>query len=169
MILENIRKKIISFDRIEKQVSDWKSKGETIVFTNGCFDIVHLGHITYLAKAADLGTKLIIGLNSDKSVKKIKGENKPIMDENSRAIVLASLSFVSAVVVFEEETPIKLIEKIIPNVLVKGGDYKPEDIVGYNITIKNKGIVKVIALVEGYSSKIAFKKFCKFVFFLLNI
>jgi rfaE bifunctional protein nucleotidyltransferase chain/domain len=127
-------------------------KNKNIVFTNGCFDIVHRGHIEYLAQAAQLGDNLIIGLNSDESVTKLKGENRPIQDQLSRAIILASMQFVSAVVIFSEETPYNLINVIKPKILVKGSDYKISDIVGSDIVIANGGEVKTIEFVDGYSS-----------------
>lgn len=158
MILEKIQQKILTNKSLQNKISEWKANKEVIVFTNGCFDILHPGHITYLAKAAELGTKIIIGINTDNSVKRIKGNNRPILDEDSRALLLASISFIDAVVFFDEDTPIKLIEKIIPNILVKGKDYKAEDIVGYDVVTKNGGKVETIDLVEGYSTTMIEKK-----------
>jgi rfaE bifunctional protein nucleotidyltransferase chain/domain len=130
----------------------WKFQGKKIVFTNGCFDILHLGHIYYLSKAKDLGDLLIIGLNTDESVHRIKGGNRPIQDEISRAMVLASLGFVDFVVFFGEDTPYNLIKITQPDILVKGADYKPEDIVGYDI-VKNKGgEIVTIEYLPGYST-----------------
>ena len=126
--------------------------GKKIVFTNGCFDLLHLGHIDYLSKAADLGDVLIIGLNSDLSVSRIKGNTRPLQDERSRAMVLASLGFVDVVVLFGDDTPYELIKATQPDILVKGADYKPEDIVGYDI-VKNKGgEIITIDFLEGYST-----------------
>ncbi len=130
----------------------WKFKGKRIVFTNGCFDIIHPGHIAYLSKAKDFGDILVIGLNSDDSVRQLKGENRPIIPEKERAFMLASLRFVDAVVVFDEETPINLIEMLQPDVLVKGKDYKAEEIVGYDIVKAKGGTVETIELVEGFST-----------------
>lgn len=130
----------------------WKSEGEKVVFTNGVFDLLHIGHITYMAKAAELGDKLIIGLNADSSVKRIKGEDRPVNDQNSRALLLAALFFVDAVVVFEEDTPHQLISTLLPDILVKGADYAIESIVGGKEVIANGGEVKTIEFVEGYSS-----------------
>ena len=136
----------------------WKFKNDKIVFTNGCFDILHKGHIEYLAKARSLGTKLIIGLNTDASVKRLKGDSRPVNDEKARALLLASLIFVDEVILFDTDTPRDLIEFIQPDVLVKGGDYKPEDIVGYNI-VKNKGgEVVTIDFIEGYSTTSTIEK-----------
>ena len=125
---------------------------EGCVFTNGCFDILHRGHIDVLAKTADLGDKLIIGLNSDSSIRKLKEENRPIVDEKSRALLLAAFSFVDAIVLFSEQTPINLITDIRPDILAKGGDYKIEEIVGYEVVQQNGGEVITIPLTEGFSS-----------------
>ncbi|MEI8046454.1 MAG: D-glycero-beta-D-manno-heptose 1-phosphate adenylyltransferase [Bacteroidota bacterium] len=126
--------------------------GKKIVFTNGCFDLLHLGHIDYLSKAADFGDMLIVGLNSDLSVSRIKGNTRPLQDERSRAMVLASLGFVDVVVLFGDDTPYELIKATQPDILVKGADYKPEDIVGYDI-VKNKGgEIITIDFLEGYST-----------------
>ena len=130
----------------------WKLKDERIVFTNGCFDILHRGHITYLAAAADLGTKLIVGINSDASVKKLKGATRPINTFEDRALALAAFGFIDAVVEFDEDTPEKLIELISPQTLVKGGDYKIEKIVGAQWVSQNGGETIVIPFIEGYST-----------------
>ena len=129
-----------------------KEDGKKIVFTNGCFDIIHVGHVRYLSKAKELGDILIIGLNSDKSVKKLKGEDRPVNCFEDRAILLSSLRFVDSVIMFEEQTPDNLIKQIIPDILVKGGDYKLEDITGYQTVIKNGGQVKTLSFYDGYSS-----------------
>ena len=126
--LQNIKSKIYTLSDLKIQTDKWKEKGDKIVFTNGCFDLVHRGHVEVLANTSDLGDKLIIGLNSDISIQELKGEKRPIIDENSRAILLASLQFVDAIVLFSEETPEKLIETIIPNILAKGGDYQVTEI-----------------------------------------
>ena len=149
-----IRKKIFTSADADYQrmLNIWQFQGKKIVFTNGCFDILHLGHIDYLSKAKDLGDVLIIGLNTDLSVSKIKGNNRPIQDENSRAMILASVGFVDAVVFFGEDTPYNLIKITQPNILVKGADYKAENIVGYDI-VKNKGgEIITIEFLEGYST-----------------
>ena len=129
-----------------------KSEGKKIVFTNGCFDLLHVGHIKYLSQAKDLGDILIIGLNSDKSVKKLKGNNRPINSFEDRAKLLAALKSVDLVIMFEEQTPENLIKEIIPDVLVKGGDYDIEEIVGYQTVINNGGQVKTLSFYDGYSS-----------------
>ena len=129
-----------------------KSEGKKIVFTNGCFDLLHVGHIKYLSQAKDLGDILIIGLNSDKSVKKLKGDNRPINSFEDRAKLLAALKSVDLVIKFEEQTPENLIKEIIPDVLVKGGDYDIKEIVGYQTVIDNGGQVKTLSFYDGYSS-----------------
>jgi D-glycero-beta-D-manno-heptose 1-phosphate adenylyltransferase len=144
----------IHLDRseLESILAVWRFKDQRIVFTNGCFDIIHRGHVEYLAKAASLGDQLIIGLNTDASVKRLKGTTRPVQDENTRALVLAAFGFVSKVVLFDEDTPYELIKLIQPKVLVKGGDYKASDIVGYDIVTSNGGSVETIDLVEGHST-----------------
>ena len=143
--------KVFDIDSINEKVNNWKSKNH-IVFTNGCFDILHLGHIDYLFKASKLGDKLIVGINTDKSIQRIKGGNRPIQNETSRTSILASLSCVDAVVLFHEDTPKQLIELIQPNTLVKGADYKVEDIAGSDFVITNGGNVETIPFLEGYST-----------------
>ena len=150
--LNTIQKKIFSLDELKTQVDSWKKSENKIVFTNGCFDIVHRGHIEVLARTADLGDKLIIGLNSDNSIKKLKGENRPIVNEKSRAILLASLAFVDVVVLFSEETPINLISTLLPNILAKGGDYDISTIVGNEVVKNNGGEVILVPFVDGFSS-----------------
>lgn len=144
--------KIKSQKELKSQVEAWKKAGEKVVFTNGCFDILHLGHIDYLEKARSLGDRLIVGLNSDDSVTKLKGPNRPINKEYARSRMLAALTFVDGVTVFEEETPKELIEYLIPSILVKGSDYTIETIVGADIVLRNGGEVKTINLVSGYST-----------------
>lgn len=156
---EIIQRKI--FDRIslEKQLHVWRLQEKKIVFTNGCFDILHYGHIHYLSRASDLGNVLIIGVNADASVKKLnKGSSRPLQDEQSRATILASLGFVSAVVIFEEDTPYELIRLIQPDFLVKGGDWKTEDIVGYDIVKSKGGEVLSLEFIEGFSTTSIEKK-----------
>tara|TARA_B100001250_G_C19581610_1_gene692306 strand:+ start:53 stop:544 length:492 start_codon:yes stop_codon:yes gene_type:complete len=150
--LKEIKHKIFDLNSLKTQVFSWKKNGYKIVFTNGCFDIIHRGHIEVLSKSSDLGDKLIVGLNSDISIKKLKGENRPILDEYSRAISLAALSFVHAVVLFSEETPINLISTLNPNILAKGGDYEINTIVGNEIVQKNGGKVILVPFVDGFSS-----------------
>ena len=136
----------------ENTLSLWRFKDDKIVFTNGCFDILHKGHIEYLVKAASLGTKLVIGLNTDASVKRLKGDSRPVNDENARALLLASLVFVDKVILFDTDTPRDLIDFVQPDVLVKGGDYKPEEIVGYDIVKAKGGEIVTLDFVEGYST-----------------
>lgn len=151
--LQIIKKKILDPENLKQSLIRWRFKGKKIVFTNGCFDLLHPGHVDYLSKAKDLGDVLIIGVNTDKSVKMLdKGANRPITDENSRATILASLHFVDAVVLFDEETPYNLIKTVQPDVLVKGSDYKAEDVVGYDIVKAKGGEVISIDLVPGYST-----------------
>ena len=129
-----------------------KAERRKIVFTNGCFDLLHVGHIRYLSQAKKLGDFLIIGLNSDRSVKKLKGKDRPINSFEDRATLLSALNSVDLVIKFEEQTPENLIKDIVPDVLVKGGDYNIEDIVGYQIVIQNGGQVKTLSFYDGYSS-----------------
>lgn len=150
--LDPIRIKILNSLQLNRQLAIWRFLGKKIVFTNGCFDILHRGHIEYLAKAAGYGDVLIIGLNTDQSVRRLKGDSRPVQDENARALLLASLSFVSAIVLFDEDTPYKLIEKVQPDVLVKGGDYKIKDIVGYDLVKAKGGKVISLDFVKGYST-----------------
>jgi rfaE bifunctional protein nucleotidyltransferase chain/domain len=159
--LNFIQSKII-LDRsdLESSLAIWKFKNQKVVFTNGCFDIIHLGHVEYLAKAASLGNKLVIGLNSDASVKRLKGPARPVQDENTRAMVLASFGFVAKVVLFDEDTPHDLIKLVLPDILVKGGDYEPEKIVGYDIVIGNGGEVITLDLVNGHSTSSIITKLC---------
>jgi len=129
-----------------------KAERKKIVFTNGCFDLLHVGHIRYLAQAKKLGDFLIIGLNSDSSVKELKGEDRPINSFEDRATLLSAIESVDLVIMFEEQTPENLIKYIVPDVLVKGGDYNIEDIVGYQTVIQNGGQVKTLSFYDGYSS-----------------
>lgn len=147
-----IKSKIVSGVDLIRLLSYYRFINKKIVFTNGCFDLIHLGHVKYLSEAADLGNILIIGLNSDSSVIKIKGHGRPVLDQESRAMTLAAFSFVNNIVLFDEETPYKLIKQIRPDILVKGGDYKPEEIVGYDIVKEKGGEVKIIDFIEGYST-----------------
>ena len=129
-----------------------KAKRKKIVFTNGCFDLLHVGHIRYLAQAKKLGDFLIIGLNSDSSVKELKGEDRPINSFEDRATLLSAIESVDLVIMFEEQTPENLIKDIVPDILVKGGDYNIEDIVGYQTVMQNGGQVKTLSFYDGYSS-----------------
>jgi rfaE bifunctional protein nucleotidyltransferase chain/domain len=144
--------KILSREDVRQQVKQWQSEGQKVVFTNGCFDILHIGHVDYLEKARELGDKLVLGLNTDASVSRIKGPQRPIVNEESRSRVIAALGFVDAVTFFDEETPKELIESVKPDILVKGNDYLAENIVGADFVLKNGGEVKTIPLVEGFST-----------------
>lgn len=151
--LEFIQSKIYKWEDLSRTIAIWKFKDRKIVFTNGCFDILHKGHVTYLSQAAELGDNLVVGLNSDESVKRLKkGPNRPIQNQDSRALILASLHHVSAVIIFDEDTPAELIKKIQPDVLVKGGDWKPEQIVGYDTVKARGGEVVSIDFLPGYST-----------------
>ena len=130
--LQVVKNRIKKREELSFIVNRWSLTGEKVVFTNGCFDILHQGHVDYLSKAADLGTKLVVGVNSDNSVRRLgKDKNRPIQDEKSRAIILAALHFVDLVILFDEDTPLELIKEVNPQVLVKGSDYKMHEIVGY--------------------------------------
>lgn len=144
--------KITDRKSLEKKISKLKIDNKKIVFSNGCFDIIHRGHVEYLAKASNFGDILILGLNSDASVRKLKGENRPVQDQNTRALILAAFSFVDFVIIFDEETPYELIKLIKPDFLVKGSDYKPEEISGFDILQSYGGQVKTIELVKGHST-----------------
>ncbi|MBH49718.1 MAG: D-glycero-beta-D-manno-heptose 1-phosphate adenylyltransferase [Candidatus Marinimicrobia bacterium] len=139
-------------NQVIKIVQDWKRRGDTVVFTNGCFDILHAGHIHYLKEAKKLGDRLLIGLNTDRSVQTLKGKTRPINSEISRSTVLKNLSFIDGVTLFEEETPRALIEDILPHVLVKGGDYSVDEVVGADIMKKIGGSVVIIPFLEGFST-----------------
>ncbi|MBE0655976.1 MAG: D-glycero-beta-D-manno-heptose 1-phosphate adenylyltransferase [Bacteroidales bacterium] len=145
--LEKISQKIITTGELRAKRLSGK-----MAFTNGCFDILHKGHIYLLSRAADLGNYLVIGLNSDASVQRLKGPDRPVQEQESRALILASLEMVDFVVIFEEDTPLKLITELMPDVLVKGGDYKAEEIVGYKEVTSSGGVVKIIDFLEGNSS-----------------
>ncbi len=156
-----LQNKIYTIPELALEIDRWKIKREKVIFTNGCFDILHKGHVTYLAKAADLGGRLIVGVNSDASLKRLgKGDDRPVNSEDARALVLASLGFVDAVIIFDEDTPIRLIELLQPEVLVKGADYDTNEtnpnskkyIVGRETIIGLGGSVKTIDLVEGFST-----------------
>lgn len=134
------------------QVSNWRKQGEKVVFTNGCFDLLHLGHVDYLEKARALGDRLVVGLNTDHSVQRIKGLSRPIQDEISRSRVMAALEFVDLVILFDEDTPINLIKAVKPDVLVKGKDYEVSNIVGADFVLNLGGKVETVLLVEGYST-----------------
>ena len=150
--LEILNSKILDKERLLVKLTDWKEENKKIVFTNGCFDLIHLGHIEVIARSADLGDILIIGVNTDNSIKRLKGKNRPIVEEISRAKQLAALEFVDAVVFFDQDTPIDLIKAINPNVITKGGDYNTDQVIGNDIVTQNDGEVVIIPLTHGYST-----------------
>jgi D-glycero-beta-D-manno-heptose 1-phosphate adenylyltransferase len=150
--MEPTGNKINPIEKAKMIVADWKSRGQRIVFTNGCFDLVHLGHVDYLEKARNLGDRLIVGLNSDASVNRFKGAERPYQDQFSRARVLAAMQFTDLVVFFDEDTPLNLITALVPDILVKGSDYLAENIVGAEVVKKNGGVVKTIDFIPGYST-----------------
>ncbi len=153
--------KILSRPDAVQQAGQWHADGQRIVFTNGCFDIVHLGHIDYLEKARALGDKLILGLNTDASVSCIKGAMRPVVNEYARARLMAALEFIDLVTLFGEPTPLELIEALRPDILVKGNDYTVANIVGADFVIGNGGRVETIALVEGYSTTALIERIAK--------
>lgn len=160
--LEIIKAKIYQADQLRNTLNVWRLLDKKVVFTNGCFDLLHLGHIDYLSKAADLGDKLVIGLNSDASTSSLKGPGRPITDETSRSTLLAALSFVDAVILFDEPTPFELIRWVQPDVLVKGADYTIDQIVGADLVLKSGGEVKSIEFLPGYSTSLIEKKIRSF-------
>lgn len=164
---QSVIDKILTLEQLEEQVSAWKQAQQKIVFTNGCFDIIHRGHVHYLSETANYGDKLIVAVNSDTSVKEQqKGASRPIQDEYSRAMIIAAMEFVAAVVIFNDKTPLELIKKINPHVLIKGGDYDPKVtdnsdqkyIVGSKTVRENGGAVDVIPFLPGYSTSSIEKK-----------
>ena len=157
----SLKRKIVSRKEAASIVKQWQTEDKKVVFTNGCFDLVHRGHVEYLSKAAAKGNKLILGLNTDASVSRIKGPTRPIVDEESRAIVLAAFEFIDLVVFFDEDTPYELIKAVQPDVLVKGADYKAEDIVGYDIVTGRGGSVETITFVDGFSTTNIIDKIAK--------
>ena len=165
--LQVLQSKIVTHDELIKPLIFWRFKGRKVVFTNGCFDIIHRGHIDYLAKASDMGNELVVGINTDASVKRLgKAASRPLQDELTRAMIIASLHFVKAVILFDEDTPLELIKFVKPEILVKGADYdanetNPESkkyIVGSDIVRANAGVVKTIEFLEGFSTSIIEQK-----------
>lgn len=152
MYVEKIKLKLQSWDQAADTVGSWVALGECVVFTNGCFDLLHYGHIQYLAEARDLGDRLVVGLNGSASVSRLKGLHRPINDERTRSSVLGALEMVDLVVIFEEDTPLDLIKLIRPNILVKGGDWRPEQIVGSDLVLAWGGKVLSLPFAEGYST-----------------
>lgn len=150
--MDLIQLKIVTEYEGQLLVRKWKDEGQQIVFTNGCFDILHVGHIDSFERAKHLGTKLVVGVNSDASVRRLKGPGRPVNDENARLRMLAALDFVDAVIKFNEDTPERIIKMLLPDVLVKGKDYKKSNVVGADIVIENGGRVETLELLEGYST-----------------
>jgi rfaE bifunctional protein nucleotidyltransferase chain/domain len=156
--LTNIRQKIFDRPALIQQVKAWKKEGLTIAFTNGCFDILHPGHVDYLVKAASLADKLVIALNNDASVQKLKGPSRPIQNQEARAFIISSLAVTDAVCFFEEDTPFELISSLLPNFLIKGADYKIDEVVGADVVIRNSGSVVLLPYLEGHSTTSIEKK-----------
>ena len=155
---EHIRKKIITLEQASALFPDSFMANNRMVFTNGCFDLLHRGHVYYLARARELGDLLVVGLNSDASVSRLKGPDRPLNNQQSRAEVLAALAMVDHLIIFNEDTPLRLIRELKPHVLVKGGDYRKEEIVGYEEVRSRGGKVVTIPLLEGYSTTSLIKK-----------
>ncbi|HWH62028.1 MAG TPA: D-glycero-beta-D-manno-heptose 1-phosphate adenylyltransferase [Ginsengibacter sp.] len=147
-----IHERIFSVEQLLSQIKWWRLINKTIAFTNGVFDILHEGHIKVLSQAASFADVLVVGVNSDASVKRLKGSERPINDQQSRSLILASLIMTDAVIIFDEDTPLNLIKSIMPDVLIKGGDYDPATIVGANEVISNGGKIEIIPLEEGFST-----------------
>jgi D-glycero-beta-D-manno-heptose 1-phosphate adenylyltransferase len=157
-----LKNKIVSKEQALEQIKSLRAGKKRIVFTNGCFDILHPGHVDYLSQARDLGDFLILGLNTDTSVKKLnKAPNRPINNEKTRAIVLAGLACIDLIVFFDDETPYELIKFLQPNVLVKGNDYKAENIIGYDVVKANGGEIITMPMLEGYSTTKLIEKILK--------
>ncbi len=152
------KERVLSFGDLKAVVGRYRSENKKIVFTNGCFDLLHIGHVTYLEEAKKLGDVLIVGVNTDASVKKLKGPTRPLQSEADRSRILAALKAVDHTVLFGEDTPLNLIEAIKPDVLVKGGDWKPEQIVGSDFVLKNGGAVKSLQFVDGRSTTALIEK-----------
>lgn len=157
-MIEKIKAKILNWEQAAETLAIWKANSDRVVFTNGCFDLLHFGHLHYLAEARNLGERLVVGLNSENSVRRLKGPHRPINDENTRQFQLAALEFVDAVVVFEEDTPLKLITLLQPEILVKGGDWSADQIVGADIVLSKGGVVKSLPFVDGYSTTLIEQK-----------
>lgn len=168
--IENLHNKIVNLEEAKRRMGIWRNSGLKVVFTNGCFDILHKGHVTYLTQASDYGNRLVVGLNTDASVKRQgKGENRPINNEDARLTVLAGLGVVDLVVLFDQDTPLELIQELLPDFVVKGADYDPEEkdksskkyIVGKDIMKANGGEVIAIPLIDGFSTTEIINKLAK--------
>jgi len=144
--------KVMALDAAKIQIQSWRTSGDKIVFTNGCYDLLHPGHIDLLHKSRELGNRLVVGLNTDASVKRLKGESRPILSEQDRAAVLSALSCVDMVVLFDEDTPLNLISSLKPEILVKGADYRPDQVVGKDVVEFYGGKIELVPLLEGYST-----------------
>ena len=155
---QSIPGKIFTIDALQHQLKRWRLHNKKVVFTNGVFDILHEGHIASLSEAASYGSVLIVGINTDASVKRLKGESRPVNNENSRALLLASLVITDAVILFNEDTPLHLITTLLPDVLVKGGDYTLDQIVGAKEVMANGGEVKIVPLLDGFSTTAIIEK-----------
>lgn len=156
--MRKYQSKIFKWDEAVTLVSEWHEKGKKIVFTNGCFDILHLGHVDYIEKAKIKGDKLVVGVNTDHSIRRLKGPCRPVSDQFSRMGTIAALESVDIVVLFDEDTPLRLIEALKPDILVKGNDYLAENIVGAEFVVKSGGKVLTIPLIEGYSTSLIIEK-----------
>ena len=152
---------LVSREELVKIRQQARRQGQTVVFTNGCFDLLHRGHVEYLGEARKQGDLLVVGLNSDRSMRKLKGPQRPLIAQADRAKVLAALEMVDYICIFDEETPARLIQSVVPDVLVKGGDYQEEDIVGRDTVRAAGGRVVVVPLVEGFSTKDLIEKICQ--------
>ena len=159
----NTKQKIVTIEAAISIVENWKKEGQKVVFTNGCFDILHLGHVDYLEKSRNLGQKLVLGLNTDASISRLKGPERPIVPQEARARVMASLEFIDLVILFSEDTPLLLIQSIKPSILVKGNDYTIDKIVGAKEVLENGGEVKTIELVDGFSTSMIVQKIKDFM------
>ncbi|MGC9330910.1 MAG: D-glycero-beta-D-manno-heptose 1-phosphate adenylyltransferase [Bacteroidales bacterium] len=157
--LQNIKRKILSDERFDEWLNNERHTIQKLVFTNGCFDIIHRGHVVYLTQAADAGSHFMVALNTDHSVKLNKGDSRPLQDQYSRALIVAAFECVDFVVLFDEKTPANLIKKVVPDILVKGGDYNVRDIVGYDTVTNAGGEVRTIDFVDGYSTSGLIEKF----------
>lgn len=153
-----LHEKIVDWQKAASLVREWHKNGEKLVFTNGCFDLLHKGHVDYLYRASMLGDRMIIGVNTDQSVSRIKGPARPIQDQSSRALLLAGFFFVDAIILFDEDTPLELIRTLKPDVLVKGKDYQAADIVGADLVLQNGGRVETLDFIEGYSTSAIIRK-----------
>jgi rfaE bifunctional protein nucleotidyltransferase chain/domain len=159
--MEKYRKKIKDLSSLKKEIEALKTQGKRIVFTNGCFDLLHPGHMRYLYAARQMGDYLVVAVNTDRSVKAIKGASRPVQSQDERTELLAALSFVDAVVLFEEDNPLKLIQHLVPDVLVKGGDWTEDKIIGADVVKRAGGVVKSLPFVTGYSTTALIEKIRK--------